>query len=91
MKFYVKKRDGPARIGELEINKMNIITPNIAYVNTNRFKAPNFAKIHLANENGKIDIPKICYNNKDERKTDHICIINPEDQYFNIDKEIFKV
>lgn len=49
MQFNVKKRDGPARIGEFTIENKKIITPNILFVNTNRFKAPEFAEILLTN------------------------------------------
>jgi len=43
MNLEVKKRDGPARIGELTVEDKKIITPNVLFVNTSRFKAPHFA------------------------------------------------
>ena len=33
MEFNIKKRDGPARIGELKVNAEKIITPNILFIN----------------------------------------------------------
>jgi len=61
MKFSVKKRDGPARIGELEVNLKKIITPNILFVNTQRFKAPVFADILITNKNIKIKKSKLLF------------------------------
>ena len=55
MRFEVKNRDGPARIGELLIKDRKITTPNILFVNTSRFKAPNFADILLTNNNIKTE------------------------------------
>jgi len=50
MHFRIKQRDGPARIGELDIENNNVKTPNIFFINTNRFKEPNFAEIILSKE-----------------------------------------
>jgi archaeosine synthase len=47
MSFIIKKRDCNARIGELTIDKNKINTPNILYVDTDRFKAPEFSDILL--------------------------------------------
>jgi len=47
MQFKVKKRDGPARIGEFTFKKNTIKTPNIFFVDTKRFKAPSFSEINL--------------------------------------------
>ena len=55
MRFEVKIRDGPARIGELLIEDKTVITPNIFFVNTSRFKAPNFADILITNDNLKTE------------------------------------
>ncbi len=51
MQLNVNKRDGPSRIGELIIDDYKIITPNIFFVNTSRFKAPDFADIIVTNNN----------------------------------------
>ena len=53
MFFKIKRRDGPARIGELLVNKSKIITPNILFVNSKRFKAPDFADILITNNDSK--------------------------------------
>jgi len=47
MQFSVTKRDGPARIGELTIEQKKITTPNIFFLNTKRFRAPDFAETLL--------------------------------------------
>ena len=53
MHFQIKRRDGPARIGELLVDNSKIITPNILFVNTKRFKAPDFADILITNNDSK--------------------------------------
>jgi len=50
MQFNVKKRYGPARIGELSVDDKRVVTPNILFVDTTRFKAPNFADILITNK-----------------------------------------
>ena len=50
MKFIVEKRDGPARVGELLIKDERVITPNILFVDSNRFKAPDFSDLLITNE-----------------------------------------
>ena len=50
MQFSIKQRDGPARIGELSINNNRILTPNIFFLNTSRFKAPSFAETLFTKE-----------------------------------------
>ena len=45
MQFNIKHRDGPARIGEIVIDGNKVISPNILFVNTDRFKAPYFADL----------------------------------------------
>lgn len=47
MQFKVIRRDGPARIGEIAIDKKKNTTPNIFFVNTKRFTAPKFSEIQL--------------------------------------------
>ena len=51
MDFEVKFRDGPGRISELVIKDKKVITPNILFVDTKRFKAPDFADILIKNNN----------------------------------------
>ena len=53
MHFQIKRRDGPARIGELLVDNSKIITPNILFVNTKRFNAPDFADILITNNDSK--------------------------------------
>jgi archaeosine synthase len=50
MQYSVTKRDGPARIGELTIEQNKITTPNIFFVNTERFSAPDYAETILPKE-----------------------------------------
>jgi archaeosine synthase len=46
MEFNVKNRDGPARTGELLIGEdKRVSTPNILFIETSRFKAPDFADV----------------------------------------------
>ncbi|MGF3584236.1 MAG: archaeosine synthase subunit alpha [Thermoplasmatota archaeon] len=59
MQFSVNKRDGPARIGELTIEDKIVTTPNILFVNTSRFKAPDFADILITNKDLKTKKPMI--------------------------------
>ena len=60
----IKNRDGPSRLGKITIEKTEVITPNIFFLNTNRLKAPKFADIILTNNNAKIDKPKLKNFNK---------------------------
>ena len=59
MDFKVKKRDGPARIGQLTFNSKTIITPNILYLQTDRFKAPMFSDILLTDRTVKTKKPAV--------------------------------
>ena len=59
MQFSVKKRDGPARIGELYIEDKKVITPNILFVNTSRFKAPDFSDFIITNRDIKTEKPTL--------------------------------
>ena len=49
MQFIIKKRDGPGRTGELTIDK-TVVTPNIFFVNSKRFKAPSFANLTISSK-----------------------------------------
>ncbi|KYK30637.1 MAG: hypothetical protein AYK22_03390 [Thermoplasmatales archaeon SG8-52-3] len=62
MEFRVKKRDGSGRIGELKLNGEKVITPNIFFVDTNRFKPPKFANIIITNENKEKIKPGLKYS-----------------------------
>ena len=55
MQFNIKYRDGPARIGELLIKEKKITTPTIAFINTSRFKAPDFADFLITNNDLKTE------------------------------------
>jgi len=55
MRFEVKKRDGPARIGKLLIKDKKITTPAVAFIDTPRFKAPYFADFLITNDNLKTE------------------------------------
>ncbi|MEM0492350.1 MAG: archaeosine synthase subunit alpha [Candidatus Thermoplasmatota archaeon] len=61
MDFYVVKRDGPARIGELKINGSVIKTPNLLFPFTKRYKPPKFAEFLISDEiKDKMDKPCLC-------------------------------
>ena len=59
MQFSVKKRDGPSRIGELIVDDKRVVTPNILFVETNRFKAPSFADFIITNKDLKTKKPTL--------------------------------
>ncbi|MCX6665257.1 MAG: archaeosine synthase subunit alpha [Euryarchaeota archaeon] len=59
MQFTVKKRDGPARIGELTIDQSIVTTPTILYVHTTRCTAPDFADMLLTNNIAKTQKPAL--------------------------------
>ena len=45
--YTIQSRDGPARIGNLHINKHTITTPTIAYLNTKQHPAPSYAELTI--------------------------------------------
>ena len=59
MEFIVKHRDGPARIGELTIEGLPVVTPNIFFVHTHRFTAPSFADVLITNTNDEYKKPTL--------------------------------
>ena len=59
MQFSVKKRDGPAKLGELLIGNKKVVTPNILFINTPRFKPPDFADLVVTNKNIKTEKPTL--------------------------------
>jgi predicted RNA-binding protein len=64
MEFSVKKKYGPGRIGELKIDTFKIITPNLLFLETNRFNSPDFSDILITNENRKITKPNLRFSDK---------------------------
>ena len=60
MDFHIKNRDGPARIGQLSLNKKIVVTPNILFLHTSRCKAPEFSDILLTGEKIKTNKPVVC-------------------------------
>jgi len=55
MKQFIKKRDGPARLRELHIKNKTVKTPNVFFINTKRFHAPDYAELTISN-NKKNDL-----------------------------------
>ena len=49
MEYNIKIRDGPARIGEFLLDNRKIVTPNILFLDTKRFKAINLADVLITN------------------------------------------
>jgi archaeosine synthase len=84
MNFIVKKTDGPARLGTFEINGKNIATPNILFINTNRFKHPDLAEVVLTNDNKILKKPVLRFSkNIDFDKS----LFNKEYDFFSTVKE----
>jgi len=87
MQFSVKERDGPARIGELSVDNKKVITPNVLFGDTNRFKAPNFADILITNDKRKKDKPTLQISSyfvypKDLPKELHLLNIKQDKKYY---------
>ncbi len=59
MKFYVHHKDGPARTGLLFIEKSEVPTPGVLFLQTARQRAPPFAEIILSNTSEKTKKPGI--------------------------------
>ncbi|PNX50281.1 MAG: hypothetical protein BV456_07195 [Thermoplasmata archaeon M8B2D] len=57
MNFIIRERDGPARLGTFILNGEKVITPNILFVDTDRFNAPDFAEITITNNNRSFKKP----------------------------------
>jgi len=64
MEFSVKKRYGPGRIGELKINSNRIITPNLLFLDTKHFRAPEFSDILISNKINITKKPVISFSEK---------------------------
>jgi archaeosine synthase len=63
MQFSVNERDGPARTGEFIIENKQVRTPNIFYVHTDRFNAPDFADILITNSKQQKGKPTLKISN----------------------------
>jgi len=63
MQFSVNERDGPARTGEFVIENKQVRTPNIFYVHTDRFNAPDFADILITNSKQQKGKPTLKVSN----------------------------
>lgn len=50
MKHFIKKRDGPARLKEIHIKNKTVKTPNIFFINTKRFHAPDYADLTISDD-----------------------------------------
>ena len=59
MNFRVHNRDGPARIGQLIINDTKVVTPNIFFLDSPRYKASEFSDIILTSRTRKTKKPTI--------------------------------
>lgn len=53
MQFIIKNRDGPARIGEMTIDDKKVITPCLAFLDTTRNPAPEYASLILSKGSSK--------------------------------------
>ena len=81
MKNFIKQRDGPARYTMLEIKNKKVKTPNIFFINTNRFKAPDFSDITISNQ-GKKDDLIVLYSLENKTEKDNYYIIQDAYQLF---------
>lgn len=92
MDIKIKARDGPSRICELQLKKNTLITPNILFLSTSRFKRPEKSDIFLKISNKKKtrklkniylknvkDIINIMISNKNYFNNSHKIIYNTED------------
>jgi archaeosine synthase len=59
MKFQIHHKDGPARTGLLTLEKKEVPTPGILFLNTTRHPAPSFAEILLTSSSVKKKKPSI--------------------------------
>lgn len=89
----VKKKDGPARIGEFLLDDKRVITPNILFVDTTRFKAPDFADVLITNNKQRNEKPTLYISDyfvypKDLPKELHLLAIK---QYEKKDKNYYVV
>ena len=59
MQFNITKNNGPARIGELKIDNHKVTTPNILFLDSNRFELPSFAELVLSRNKEDSAMPEI--------------------------------
>ncbi|KYK23013.1 hypothetical protein AYK21_03245 [Thermoplasmatales archaeon SG8-52-2] len=95
MEFSVQKRFGPGRIGELIIDSYKIITPNLLFLDTKRFSAPDFSEILITNENKKATKPTLEFTDnilikRIEKNYDPLFIIENAQQLLNQPKNFIE-
>ncbi len=89
MGLRILKQDGPARIGENNIDKNKIKTPNILFIDNKRFRSPIFSEIILTNEKKQNNKPKIFFSKENRIYED---FLNDENNLLEIDdKEIYAI
>ena len=100
MNFRISIRDGPGRKGKFEIKNKSIITPNILFINTDRFPAPKFTDLTISNINKKASSLNIDFSQKlmiekyDKKEYDrYINVLDEKDivtnNIKNIDAKLF--
>jgi len=84
MAIKIKALDGPARICEVFFKQNKVITPNILFINTSRFKSPESADFLLTEKTKNLKKSKIKLKDiKKESKRNTINIEIPKLKYFN--------
>ena len=81
MRFEVKNRDGAARIGQIHILDEKTTTPNVVFINTSRFQAPDFADFVIQNEDLKSEkilfkVGNSIFSNEINKKNDELFVDN---------------
>ncbi|MEA2055325.1 MAG: DUF5591 domain-containing protein, partial [Candidatus Thermoplasmatota archaeon] len=81
MQFNITRNNGPARIGELKIDNHKVTTPNILFLDSNRFELPDFAKIILKKNKinstkPEIAVPDYFVYPKDLSEKLHLSVLN---------------
>ena len=77
MIFKIIQRDGPAKIGDIIINKKNCKSPNIFFIENKRYHAPAYAEILITDMSLKskkplINISDLFFYSKDVSKDLHL-------------------
>jgi archaeosine synthase len=88
MDFKIKKRNGPARIGEFTIDKKEIKTPEILFINTKRFKSQSFANILITKGKNKTKKPSLKFSEnlffkRIKEKNNKFCFISTNENLIN--------
>ena len=86
MQFNVTKRDGPGRIGTLTIKEKKFTTPNILFLNTQRFSAPDFSEAILLKEIEK-ESNIVSPEDDFDKVTANLIIVKYASQLFNQQKK----